>query len=107
VYSVYPGLELPTQIRIAVLNDRNASVAQITVYPPNSDPVVATGSSKRAHGDTYSRAVGETLAVGRALRNVSREVLKHADKLSDTINPEPDAGRLRRILTKIRNGDVI
>lgn len=56
-------------VQIEVLQDRNATVARATL-----DSFAATGSSKRNKEEKFDAAAGRKLAIGRALRELAREI---------------------------------
>lgn len=66
------------EVTIDTLSDRNAVTAAAS-----SDGVIATGSAKRAPGDPNFEALGETIAVGRALVALGQHLLDCAENRLD------------------------
>jgi hypothetical protein len=66
---------------VVVLVDRNATVADAALsYGGGDDPVItATGSSKREQGDVTDDEIAVSLAVGRALEKLGRDLRRRGE----------------------------
>jgi len=68
-------------VSITVMEDSNVVVA-VADYVSESFPHSATGSSKRDPSDKYDREVGVNLAIGRALENLSKRLIRKAEGIT-------------------------
>jgi len=80
-------MEKPAQIKLDLVNTKNGSAARVTFYKTTAGiaiprPVVAEarGMSKRHPKDTPNSEIGELLAVGRALEELSRKLIETAER---------------------------
>jgi hypothetical protein len=80
-------MEKPAQIKLDLVNTKNGSAARVTFYKTTAGiaiprPVVAEarGMSKRHPKDTPNSEIGELLAVGRALEELSRKLIEQAER---------------------------
>jgi hypothetical protein len=86
-----------------ILQDRNATVAKVTLVQrsdyngPADFEFVATGSSKREHGDKFNARTGELLALSRAYLHLSRQLFAAGRAL---VEPEPEDDRNDRELNE-------
>jgi hypothetical protein len=67
---------------VDIFRGLHATIAHITV-----GDLVGVGDSKRAPGDKADIAVGDLLAVGRALHDLADQMLDVANKRSEELNP--------------------
>jgi hypothetical protein len=88
-----------------ILQDRNATVAKVSIsqlssYDFGVDPdfsFIATGASKREHGDKFNARTGELLALSRAYLHLSRQLFAAGRAL---VEPEPEDDRNDRELNE-------
>ncbi len=60
---------------IMILVDRNATVAHVQLEMAGFPVAEATGSAKRDKGDVHNENIAIDLAVGRALKNLVRQMV--------------------------------
>ncbi len=65
---------------VQIIHTEDATVAQATLWS-GEDYFTAKGSSRRDPADVDNREVGIKLALGRALRQLGREILKDGNNL--------------------------
>lgn len=81
-YDAYAG--------IRKIQDHDATMVELEIVPEHSDVVVVTGSSRRARGDSAVPAVGEALALARALRCAADKLENRARDLDGEVNGEDE-----------------
>jgi hypothetical protein len=70
--AVYSGLDR-LRVEVAWISDKNATACQLVVPGYGKR---YTGSSKRAKGELHMPDVGKGLALGRALANAGRDIIR-------------------------------
>jgi hypothetical protein len=73
---------ISSKMKITILTDDNASVAHARLLGFSDDGVVvfeATGSAKREQGDPRDPVIAVEMALGRALRKMSRRMIRDAN----------------------------
>lgn len=73
---------ISSKMKITILTDDNASVAHVRLLGFSDDSVVlfeVTGSAKREQGDPRDPVIAVEMALGRALRKMSRRMLRDAN----------------------------
>jgi hypothetical protein len=76
----YPPANFGPSVSAQVLQDKNASVAKVTITKVTNlakgpdYQIEVTGSAKREHGDRHDPVTGEMLALARALQSAARQL---------------------------------
>lgn len=93
------GTNIEPDLNVFVAGDDNAIIAEV-VYLDEHIKVIVSASSKRMDEDAYNERIGSHLAVGRALRDVGRAILKDGNEL---VKAEARIREEERILKEIRD----
>jgi hypothetical protein len=68
------------QVRVTLLESGDDTDATVVLVADSPDRLSARGSSHRSADDTASRAIGDEVAVARALRHLADQLIQNAER---------------------------
>lgn len=80
-YDPYGPFDADAEVKTDILGTEDAVVAQVEVNIDFADRIVVRGVSRRDPDDRVNNEIGFKLALGRALRQAGRELLRDAQGL--------------------------
>jgi hypothetical protein len=85
-------------VAVDITRGPHATIAHARLTSDQTFKLVGVGDSKRAPGDKSESAIGDALAVARALRDLADQVLDMANAASERLNPtKPEPAPKREV----------